>query len=127
MTENTAPTAPKSLAERIEAARRNLDRLLVQERTLSIRDAIGAGDNVTFNYGKAPNVRTLSGIVNGVRDVPTGPNGGIARQVSITAGEGFDTKNYVVFVQAILTVGDQDTSLPEGDDFDASEGPLGEE
>ena len=94
----------------------------------AIRDAIGAGDNVTFNYGKAPNVRTLSGIVNGVRDVPTGPNGGIARQVSITAGEGFDTKNYVVFVQAILTVGDQDASLPEGDEDNAeAEGPLGEE
>lgn len=117
---DTANTvAPKSLDERIELAQANLDRLLAKKRAEGFRDTVVAGAAVTFNYGKKPNVRVEAGTVLAVADIATGPNGGTARQITILAGEGADTAVRKVFINQVLTVGDD--AAPEGTTGDEAE------
>lgn len=111
--------APKTLDERIELAQANLDRLLAKKRAEGFRTSVVAGVAVTFNYGKKPNVRVESGTVLAVADIETGPNGGTARQVTILSGEGADTAVRKVFINQVLTVGDD--AAPEGTTGDEAE------
>lgn len=112
MTDQANAAAPKTLAERIELAQANLDRLLAKQRAEGFRDTVVEGAAVTFNYGKKPNVRIEAGTVLAVADIQTGPNGGTARQITILSGEGADTAVRKVFINQVLTVGDD--AAPEG-------------
>lgn len=65
-------------------------------------DEVQAGRTVTFNYGKAPNVRSLTGLVLGRKDKADGVKG--PDLVKIAVGSGFDAQTLVVFPQAVTKI-----------------------
>lgn len=63
---------------------------------------IVAGRVVDFNYGKAPNLRPLSGAVVGVKAAVPGEKGGTLVRVAV--GEGFDAQIVTIFPSAVTKV-----------------------
>lgn len=63
---------------------------------------IVAGRVVDFNYGKAPNLRPLTGQVVGVKASTPGEKGGTLVRVAV--GEGFDAQIVTIFPSAVTRV-----------------------
>lgn len=99
------------------------ERLQAKRRAIVFRDTVSEGVQVTYNYGRKPNVVQYEGTVLATEDVATGPNGGMARKVTILGGSGANTRVDTVFLNAILSVGGNDVSdaedeAPEGEEAD---------
>lgn len=61
-----------------------------------------AGRTVDFKYGKAPNLRDLTGSVVGVKPAVPGEKGGTLVRVAV--GEGFDAQIVTIFPSAVTKV-----------------------
>jgi hypothetical protein len=61
-----------------------------------------AGASVDFNYGKAPNVKTLTGLVLGVKVPGEGEKGG--QQARVAVGQGFDAQTVTIYVASVTKV-----------------------
>jgi hypothetical protein len=60
------------------------------------------GSEVTFNYGKAPNVVSKTGSVVGIKEPAAGTKG--ATQVKVAVGEGFDAVLHVIYLPQITAI-----------------------
>jgi hypothetical protein len=93
-TQNMSETkTPRSLAERLEAARALVAKYEAQINSEAQINNVQVGDDVDFKYGKSnvgAGVRTLTGTVQAVGDTDNG------RVVVILVGEGIDIKPYKV-------------------------------
>lgn len=123
---NTVALSPiEAIDAAIEANKAAGERLQAKRRAIVFRDTVAEGVAVTYNYGRKPNLEVRSGTVLATADVATGPHGGTARKVTVLSGEGINTKVDTVFLNAILTVGDEDVSdAVEADDAAEGDNPL---
>lgn len=60
------------------------------------------GAEVSFNYGKAPNVTVKSGSVVGVKEPAAGTKG--ATQVRVAVGSGFDAVLHTIYLPQITAI-----------------------
>lgn len=99
----------KSIRQQLSEVQAKIAALQVKEAELTLKadsevdlDAVQAGKTVTFNYGKAPNVRSLTGLVLGRKDPEAGAKGGSLVKVAI--GEGFEAQVVTIYPQQVTAI-----------------------
>lgn len=65
-------------------------------------DDVQSGRTVTFNYGKAPNVRELTGLVLGRKEPEAGTKG--APLVKVAVGAGFEAQIVTIYPAQVTKV-----------------------
>lgn len=85
--------------EKLQVERVGLEAKLGDEVDTS---AVQKGVSITFNYGKAPNVRSLDGLVLGRKDAEPGTKGGDL--VKVAVGEGFDAQIVTIYPTAVTKI-----------------------
>lgn len=99
----------KSIQEQIKSKEAQIVKLQAAIAELEVKalntvnyDDVQQGRIVTFNYGKAPNVRSLSGLVLGRKDKGEGVKG--PDLVKVAVGSGFDAQVLTIFPQAVTAI-----------------------
>lgn len=69
------------------------------------------GAEVTFNYGKAPNVASKTGSVVGVKEPAAGTKG--ATQVRVAVGSGFDAVLHTIYLPQITAIAAEEAPAAE--------------
>jgi hypothetical protein len=78
--------APRSLQERLEAARALVAKYEAQINSEAQINNVQVGDDVSFTFGRADRARILTGVVSAVADTDTG------RMAAVTVGSGLDVE-----------------------------------
>lgn len=71
------------------------------------------GAEVSFNYGKAPNVTVKTGSVVGIKEPAAGTKG--ATQVRVAVGEGFDAVLHTIYLPQITAIAADEAVATEGE------------
>lgn len=86
-TEEVTPTStPRTLEEKIALTRALLAKYEAQANALQQINNVEVGDDITFNFGRADKVRSLTGVVQAVGDTEFG------RMVAVLSGEGINAE-----------------------------------
>lgn len=95
-TTNATPlTGKRTLEEKITATRALLAKYLAEQNAEKQINNVQVGDDITFNFGRADRVRSITGTVQAVADTDLG------RVVSVLTGEGIDAELKRVRADAI--------------------------
>lgn len=91
----------KSLTERITKLQAELAEAQAAAANEVDPAKVVDGASVDFDYGKKPNVKTLTGLVLGVKQPEDGKGGAQAR---VAVGEGFDAQTLTIYVAQVTKI-----------------------
>ena len=92
----------KSLEARIATLQTELEAAKIAAANEVDPAKVVEGVSVDFDYGKKPNVKTLTGLVLGVKVPAEGEKGGTQARVAV--GEGFEAQTLTIYVAQVTKI-----------------------
>lgn len=87
---------PKTLEEKLDAARALVAKYEQEIKTLAIVNDVREGDDVDVTFGRGDKKRVVSGTITGFKEDSVG------KWAAVESGEGFDKHLYKVLIQHIV-------------------------
>ncbi|WNV48146.1 hypothetical protein Ql52_gp010 [Caulobacter phage Quill_5.2] len=116
--------APKTTAQRLEAAKALVVKLTAQLAQEIAANDVRLGDTVKFEFGRGEKRRTLSGVVSARKEAETDEDGSTTPVLlKVDVGVGFDATSYKLRISEIT----ENVTAAERNAEDADANPLSED